>query len=56
MGTPGVSYPPMEAVTSLSPEEYKQEAEQRRWLGQWGWDKMVVRTPLAMLILGQHSG
>lgn len=48
-----LSYPLMEAVTSLSPEEYKLEAEHRRLLGQWGWDKMIFRTSLAMFILGQ---
>lgn len=43
-----LSYPPMGAVTSLLPEEHKPEAEHRRLLGQWDWDKMTFRTPLAM--------
>lgn len=45
-----LSYPPM------SPEEHKPEAEHRRLLGPWGWDKMIFRTPLAMFILGQSPG
>lgn len=51
-----LSYPPMEAVTSLSPEEDKPEAEHRRLLGQRGWDKVIFKAPLAMVILGQSPG
>jgi hypothetical protein len=46
----------MEAVTSQCPEEYKPEAEHRRSLGQWDWDKMIFRTPLDVFILGQSPG
>lgn len=52
-----LSYPPMEAVNSLSPEGYKPEVGHcRRLLGHWGQGKMIFRTPSTMFFLDQSPG